>query len=301
MTVIHFLSDWELPLNTGKRFPTFMKKILIPVDFSEPSIEAFKFAVDLANKGAGSITVLHAIELPPLVYGASIDTPIYTYDLELLKELKASATTKFNKMVKQFGKGFKSVKFLIGEGFIFPVIRQQIQKKRFDLVVMGTHGSSGLKEFFVGSNTEKVVRFSKAPVLAVRKYIPVSSIKNIVYPTSLQVGQAEFIKRLKALQKFFKAKLHVLYLNTPFNFVRDNEVQKFVKQHELTNCTINIRHDRYEPDGIISFAKEIKADMLAMPTHARKGLAHFISGSVTEDVVNHIHCPIWTYTIKTGR
>jgi nucleotide-binding universal stress UspA family protein len=275
-----------------------MKNILVPIDFSEPSIEAFKFAIDLAKKSGGSITVLHAVELPPIVYGASIDIPIYTYDLELLNQLKASATVKYNKMVKQFGKGFKRVRFQIGEGFTFPVIRHYIQKKRFDLVVMGTQGASGLKEFFVGSNTEKVVRFSKAPVLAIRKYVPVSSIKNIVYPTSLQIGQAPFIKRLKELQKFFKARLHVLYLNTPFNFVRDNEVQQFVKQHRLTNCIIHIRHDRYEPDGIISFANEVKADILAMPTHARKGLAHFASGSVTEDVVNHIQCPIWTYAIK---
>lgn len=275
-----------------------MKKILVPVDFSQPSIEAFKFAVQISRKSKGSITVLHAIDLPVMVYGASLDMPVYTYDLGLLNDMKANATSRYRKMVRQFGGGIEKIKIIVDQGPVFPVIREYIRNKRFDLVVMGTQGASGFREFFIGSNTEKVVRFSKVPVLAIRKSVPLASIKNIVYPTSLEAGQTEFIKQLKSLQKFFNAKLQLLYLNTPFNFVRDSEVQAFVKQHKLTNCTINIRHDRYEPDGIIGFAKEAKADLLAMPTHARKGLAHLIGGSVTEDVVNHVDLPIWTYGFK---
>lgn len=275
-----------------------MKNILVPVDFSETSIEAFKFAINIGRKSGGKITVLHAVDLPVMTYGASIDMPVYTYDFGLLNDLKASALSRYQKMHSQFGGGFKDIKILIEQGPAFPVIRNSIRNKRYDLVVMGTHGASGLREFFVGSNTEKVVRFSKAPVFAIRKSIPTASIKNLVFPTSLETGQSDFIYHLKLIQRFFKARLHLLYLNTPFNFVRDNEVQSFVKQHKLTNCTINIRHDRYERDGILSFIKEIKADLLAMPTHARKGFAHLIYGSITEDVVNHVECPIWTYALK---
>lgn len=100
------------------------------------------------------------------------------------------------------------------------------------------------------------------------------------------------------LQEFFGAKLHILFLNTPFNFIRDNELKDYASRHNFTNFTLNLRQDRYEPDGIISFVQEIKADMLAMATHGRKGLSHFITGSITEDVVNHIECPVWTYALK---
>jgi nucleotide-binding universal stress UspA family protein len=276
-----------------------MKKILVPMDFSTPSLEAFQFALDLANKSGGSITVLNVINLPTSVYGPSIDMPVYLYDLEMLNDLKLSAKRRFDQVVKKYSKGFKRIKFVLEQGYTFPVIREHVANKKFDLVVMGTHGATGLREFFIGSNAEKVVRFSKAPVLVIRKAVPVSSIKNIVFPTFLQAGQSGFIKKLKILQKFFNARLHVLYLNTPLNFIRDNELKEFAKRYHLTNYTLNIRNDRYEPDGIISFAHEVKACMLAMPTHARKGLAHFVSGSVTEDVVNHIEYPIWTYALKT--
>jgi nucleotide-binding universal stress UspA family protein len=275
-----------------------MKKILVPCDFSEPAIEAFQFAVGLASQSGGKVIVLQVIDLPISTYGASIDVPIYTYSPSLLKDLEEIAKKNYKKMLAKLGKEFDNINFVTVHGPASPMIRDYIDERKIDLVVMGTHGATGAHEFFVGSNTEKIVRFSKAPVFAIRKAIPVSSIKNIVFPTSLELNQTEFIKKVKALQEFFDATLHVLFLNTPFNFIREAELKDYAKHYKLTNCTLNIRNERYEPDGIISFVKEMKADMLAMGTHKRKGLSHFINGSVTEDVVNHIECPVWTARIK---
>jgi hypothetical protein len=107
---------------------------------------------------------------------------------------------------------------------------------------------------------------------------------------------------VKALQNFFKAKIHIVWINTPTNFTRDTITQKrlnaFAKRFMLKEHTINIFNDPYEEAGVINFTKEINGDMIAMGTHGRKGLAHLMSGSVAEDVVNHVDCPIWTYAIK---
>jgi nucleotide-binding universal stress UspA family protein len=276
-----------------------MKKILVPCDFSEPAIEAFKFAVDIASRSDASIRVLKVISLPLMaVYTPSIDMPAYHYDPMLLKELEANAIKVFTAMRKKFGKGLSDIHFLVVPGTISSCIQDYIREKKVDLVVMGTHGATGLREFFVGSNTEKIVRFSNVPVFAIRKAVPLKSIKDIVFPTTLDLGQANYIKKLKKLQEFFKARLHILYLNSPYSFIRESDLKEYAKHFKFTNVTINIRNNRYEPDGIVSFVEEIKADMLAMATHGRKGLSHFISGSVTEDVVNHIGCPVWTYVIK---
>lgn len=274
-----------------------MKKILVPCDFSEPAVEAFRFASDIASKNDGLITVLKVIDIP-VVYDTAFGTPTYIDNSGLMSELQKDARKNFERLVKKYGKGYSNVKLSVIQGPTSVMIRDFIEEKKFSLVVMGTHGSSGLQEFFVGSNAEKIVRFSRVPVFAIRKAMPVSSIKNIVFPTSLHPDQSDFIKKLKLLQEFFGAKLHILFLNTPFNFIRDNELKDYASRHKFTNFTLNLRQDRYEPDGIISFAQEIKADMLAMATHGRKGLSHFIAGSITEDVVNHIECPVWTYALK---
>ncbi len=274
-----------------------MKKILVPCDFSSPAIEAFRFAIDIASKSEGSITVLKVIDIP-IVHDTAFGMPTYIDNSGLIAELRNDARKNFERLVKKYGKGYPDVKLSVIQGPTSVMIRDVIEEKKFSLVIMGTHGSSGLQEFFVGSNAEKIVRFSTVPVFVIRKTVPVSSIKNIVFPTSLQSDQSDFIKRLKVIQEFFGAKLHILFLNTPFNFIRDNELKEYATKHRFTNFTLNLRQDRYEPDGIISFSKEIKADMLAMPTHGRKGLSHFISGSITEEVVNHIECPVWTYSLK---
>jgi nucleotide-binding universal stress UspA family protein len=275
-----------------------MKKILVPCDFSGPAVEAFQFAIDLASQSGGKVTVLTVIDVPAVVYGASVDTIAYDFNPNLYKELEEAAKRNYDKMVKKSAKGFTGLSFAVIQGPTSSMINDFINKKGIDLVVMGTHGATGLKEFFVGSNTEKIVRFSKVPVFAIRKAIPVSSIKSIVFPTSLQPDQSDFIKKLKTLQEFFNATLHILFLNTPFRFIRDKDLRDYARQHKFTNYTLNIRNDRYEPDGIQFFVEEVKADMLVMATHGRKGLSHFLSGSVTEDVVNHVTCPVWTYALK---
>ena len=68
-----------------------MKKIVVPCDFSEPSLEAVKFAIDLATQSGGSVAVVKVIDLPILAYGASIDMPIYNFSPNLLKELEEEA------------------------------------------------------------------------------------------------------------------------------------------------------------------------------------------------------------------
>jgi nucleotide-binding universal stress UspA family protein len=273
-----------------------MKKILVPCDFSASAVEAFKFAVDIAIKSGGSIQVLKVIELPS--YSGPLGGQSYAFDVAFLKEIREDAEAKYLLMYKKFGKGYSNISFSAEHGRVSAMFHSQVEEIKYDLVVMGTHGASGLREFLIGSNTEKIVRSSPVPVFTIHRAVTLKSIKHMVFPTTLNLDQVDFVRKLKELQIFFDAKLHVLFINTPFNFIDDKELKKYAIKNTLTNFTLNIRHSHYERDGIMTFAKEIKADMLAMPTHGRRGLSHFFSGSVTEDVVNHVQCPIWTYSIK---
>jgi nucleotide-binding universal stress UspA family protein len=105
---------------------------------------------------------------------------------------------------------------------------------------------------------------------------------------------------IQELQKLFKAKLHLLYVNTPGRFSRslaiEQKMKEFVKHFQLKNVTLNIFNDIDEEEGIINFSSRLKNKIIAMSTHGRRGLNHLFSGSIAEDVVNHIECPIWTST-----
>jgi len=277
-----------------------MKKILVPCDFSQPAQQAYGFALDLAKKTDAEVYVLHVIEIPFMVDAYSVAVPIWL-NPELRKKIEDDAREKFNKMRTSHTRQH-DITFRVLEGSATYAILDFIEKEKIDLVVMGTRGSSGLDEIILGSNTEKIVRFSKVPVFAVRKAVNLSSIKNIVFPTNLALDETDFINKLKELQQLFEATLHIVTVNTPYNMrrakVTRTEIEEFARHYGIQNYTPNIRSEFTEEAGIIDFTDEIKADMVAMATHGRRGLAHLFSGSIAEHTVNHITCPIWTCTLR---
>jgi len=277
-----------------------MKRILVPCDFSDPAVQAFKFAVDIAKESRGEVILLNVVELP--VMHESVLMPTLSFEEAFIKDMKAHAEKNFAKMKDKWAKEGPKVTSFVEFGGATPTIRDFVKDNKIDLLVMGTHGASGLKEFFVGSNTEKIVRTSEVPVIAIKGQVKMSSIKNIVFPNTFGMEQEELTLKVKALQNFFKATLHVLYVNTPSSFRRDIEVKKemkaFAKRFMLKDYTLTIFNDYSEEEGLRNFVADTKADMVAMATHGRRGINHLMSGSIAEDVVNHLTCPIWTCKIS---
>lgn len=302
MIKISFVADgFQLRGDTGLillstiQMQSAMKKILVPCDFSQSSAEALKFAAQIAETEKSHIRLIHAIELPVL-YDSSLAV---AFEQDYMKDQRAAALKKLNKLAERWIKGAKTTSD-VQFGGIVGVIESEIESWGADLLVMGTHGASGIKEYTIGSNAEKVVRNSTVPVITVRK--AVKSIKNIVFPVRPEGDLEELTMRVKALQEYFNAKLHVLYVNTPVLFHRDSDIkpklEALAKRYMLKNYTLNIFNDIGEAEGIVNFTGGLKDSMVAMRTHGRKGITHLATGSVAEDVVNHIESPVWTFKIK---
>lgn len=273
-----------------------MKKILVPCDFSNPAIQAFRFACEIASVSKGEIFLLNVVELP--VIHSSLLVPVKAYENAFLKEIKSKANRNFDRLKEKWGKKIK-VQFSVEMGSVASTVLKSASKKKADLIVMGTHGSGGLREFAIGSNTEKIVRASKIPVVAVKKNLKVSEVRDVIFPTDLNLTNSKLMDQIKSLQGFLKAKLHILYINTPANFSNDlvtgKKLNEFAKTNRFKNYTVHIFNDVDEESGITDFALRFKNKIVAMPTHSRKGISHLMSGSIAEDIVNHLDCPIWTF------
>lgn len=280
-----------------------MKTILIPTDFSEEATNALDVAHALAEKSNASLKLLHIIEAPGAGHFntmgeiTTIDPMDNIYIVEMMENMK-----------KRMLKVVQSPKFQnieidheVTVGNPFNSIAKDIADLDVDLVVMGSKGSSGLEETLIGSNTEKVVRRSKCPVLTVKSKIDINTTKNIVFASDFKDTEANVINALKKFQKLFDAKIHLLKVNTPNNFSSDREtvprMEEFAQKYKLENATFNIYNDAVEEDGIIYFADYINADVIALATHGRSGFMHLLSGSIAEDVVNHAKRPVWTCRI----
>lgn len=277
-----------------------MKKILVPCDFSKPAIHAFRFALDIAARSKGSVHLIHVVELP--VLHDTLVVPVLNFKNQLFKEIKEEVGTKFSQIIEKYRTDEIKVIWNIELGTTSKLILDYIDAKAIDLVVIGSQGATGLRECFIGTNTEKVIRKSPVPVLILKKFYT-GAVKNIIFPNRLDtVDQEDLVMKVKALQDFFKAHLHVVWINTPLNFTSDvitsERLHAFAKRYMLKNYSVHIFNHPVEDDGIIQFTKMINGNMIAMGTHGRLGLAHLINGSVAEDVANHTENLMWTSKLR---
>jgi len=277
-----------------------MKNILVPCDFSKPAISAYRQALGVAAQSNGVVHLLHVIE-PPILNDTML-MPTLNFEEELMKEMKVKATGEFKDVIKENKLDHVKVSFDIQYGAVATTVKEYIKDHEIDLVIMGSTGASGFKEYFIGSNAERVVRQSSVPVLVVKEFYE-WPVKNIVFPNELDTEhQEDLIMKVKELQEFFKAKLHILYVNTASNFVVDTvirpQLQEFADRYMLKNYTINIFNHISIQEGAIDFTKMVEGDLIAIGTHGRKGINHLMKGSIAEDLVNHTDCMVWTYKLK---
>ena len=274
-----------------------MKRILIPCDFSAPAQEALKFAIAIARQSEGEVHVLYVIDVPFLR-----DNPIMGYgnalNLEFMDDIERKAKEQFEALKKSVVPANLTVSFKVDISPLVMSIENYIADKEIDLVVMGAHLATNS---IWGTNSAKVVRHSPVPVITIREN-PHKQIEDIVIP----IGPIEYHRalenKLKELQEFFDAKLHFLWVNTPLIFKTDaeskKEMQHYAQASKFENYTLNVRSDYSIESGIFRFAKEKNAGMIAMGTHAWKGLVRSLTLHTTEEVVNHAGLPIWTFDMN---
>jgi nucleotide-binding universal stress UspA family protein len=141
------------------------KKILIPVDFSPHSAEATRVGVDLAKRFGASLTLAHVYD--PLAYAVP-DGFVLLPPPELEKLFDAFRTQLASSERLALDAGAPRVETKLLQGFVAGQIAEFASRGEFDLIVMGTHGRTGMQHLFLGSVAERVVRLATCPVLTVK-------------------------------------------------------------------------------------------------------------------------------------
>jgi nucleotide-binding universal stress UspA family protein len=143
-----------------------MKKILVPCDFSKPAINAYRFALNIASRSRGAIHLIYVVELP--VLHDTMLMPVLSVEQDYVDDVKMKAEKNFKKLVEKHKRAGVKVKTQVVFGPVSQRIIDYVKTKNMDLIIMGSHGASGVKEFFVGSNAEKIVRTSSVPVFVLK-------------------------------------------------------------------------------------------------------------------------------------
>ncbi|WP_367772201.1 universal stress protein [Flavobacterium sp. WC2421] len=274
-----------------------MKRILVPIDFSAHSENALKVAAQIAKKNNSEIHLLHMLEIPTQMNDAITGA---TGIPEVMLFIKKANETLQKFKEKNYLNGIQVTEQVKFER-AFEGILSYNKKNNPDLIVMGSHGVSGIEEILVGSNTEKVVRLSDTPVLVIKKSIPEFKSADFVFASDFSKEIKKPFKKMIEFTNLFDANLHLVMICTPNSFktteLSEKIMNDFLAEFDIKNYSTHIYNDVNIEKGILNFSRKIDADLIGLCTHGRTGLSHFFSGSVSEDLVNHAIKPVITFKI----
>jgi nucleotide-binding universal stress UspA family protein len=275
-----------------------MKKILVPIDFSTRSEYALKVGATLAKRHDVGLVVLHMLGLSPAILTKDDSQEA----MEAMYYMKL-AEKRFNEFLdRDYLKGIK-IESTVQNYKLFHEIDDVAKEFGCDLIVMGSHGTSGFKEVFVGSNTERVVRSSEIPVLVIKHEEENFRAETVVFANNFDKKSVRAFLKAK---KFFDAtstQMKLVYINTPGDGFRSSQEMEERVMEFLYEANVSDQYDLNDvayynaysiEEGIFAYSNKIHADLICIPTHGRQGLAHFFSGSISEDLVNHSELPVLT-------
>lgn len=274
-----------------------MKKILVPTDFSEYALNAAKLAATIAKKFDARIYFLHIVNMPQYETGIipGQSSQDVAEGLFILKKVKKD----FQELVNQdFLKGVNYATAIQYDG-VYESVVSQAKEHEIDLIVMGTHGSSGyINDFFIGSNTDKIVRLSDTPVLTTREEIQNPNFDNIVFASDFGEGIGKSFRRIADIANQLNSHVELVRIITHDDFYFSgpmlDSMESFAKKHGLSNYNCHVYAAENVQHGINEFAQRKNASLITTITHGKRGLARLFNGSITSDIIKSSPLPILT-------
>ncbi|WP_138434356.1 universal stress protein [Winogradskyella algicola] len=276
-----------------------MKKIIIPVDFSQHSEYALETGAALAKQHNAELIVMHMLELSESIFSTSGSEKNEETAFMLMVTNK-----EFEKFLDKPYLEDISVTPVIKHHKVLKEVSDVASHEKADLIIMGSRGHSDHDGVFTGSNTEKVVRYSDTPVLVVKSKPSSVNFKNVVLSCDFNEESIAAVKNALETLNELSEKVTLLHINLPnLSFLSTDEinekVEDFLKLSKLDtkNFDIAFASDHMVEDGVLNYAKREGADAVSIITHGRTGLSHFFGGSISEDLVNHSKLPVITFKL----
>jgi len=275
-----------------------MKKILVPTDFSDCAQNATDTAIEIAKRYGAQLHFYHFVSVP--IDWVHLDFAQNTIYPDVTEEV-ARVKKELRKLVKYAeGHGLEAVEFMDFDNST-EAVTSYAKKNGISMIIMGSHGAKGVKEFFIGSNAQMVVRNAEIPVLIVKEKLEKFEIPNILFVSDFDEEMIKPFMNVVAFAESMNAKIHLLYINTPSEFERSwvvkQKMEGFVALASQNLEGVEVINSYTFEEGIEKYCEMNVTGLLAIATHHRKGLSRAFLGSLTETVVNHVNVPVVSFPI----
>jgi len=265
-----------------------MMRILVPVDFSETSVLALAYAIEIAKSFDSTLLILNTYEMHQGAVAV----------VNMSEVLHKTAHKNMDDLLKKIAVHAHDlpIETLITQGYASRTIVDTAEENSIDLIVMGTTGASGLKEFFLGSTASAVIAQTKRPVLVIPEKCQPEGFENIVFAVGNdKITSPAEVEPLLWFVREFACNLDVIHFGT------EDENPEEVSENltfldELSSYCVTYaygggKEQRIEQQ-IQKFAHEKDADLICMIRQNKTFLQRLFNGSATEKQVFHSEIPL---------
>ena len=268
------------------------KKIVVGVDFSDCSMNALEHAVIIARKARAGIIMVWANHL-------DYSKEIFSVEPDHIRtEVQERFTKLVDKYSPQLAEGTE-IDFRMEKGKVYKVICQVAQEENAFLLVVGTHGSSGFEEFWIGSNANRIVSASKLPIITIRAGVDSNkNLKTIVMPLDSTKITRQKLPITALLAKYFDAEIHILGVYTSTvdniryrikNYVAQSET--YLKENNIQYRTVFLDANNIT-DTVLDYAQKVNANLISIMTEQETTTANLWIGPYAAQMVNHSPIPV---------
>lgn len=274
-----------------------MKTFLVAIDFSRNAEHALEYALMFAKKLNAGIYLLWVDNT------VSDESVIDTIEGDLRREKKSYMSELIAKYEPQL-KGNK-IKVLFKKGKVYQEVNKAARQIDADLIFVGTHGVSGFEQYWVGSNTYRIVTQAPCPVVSIRSDFKIEdTVKKILLPIDSSLETKQKLPFACQIALMFKAVIHLLVVyNTPLNVIR-KRIDKIAEEAEkcMVEGDVNYVLERLEADNVASsilkYAESLNVDLITIMTDQGTTTANKFLGPYSQQLINNSPIPIMSLRAK---
>lgn len=275
-----------------------VKNIFIPTDFSDCANYAVDAGLKYAQQFGATLHLYHWLEMP---VNWSAMTAAERAQFPGIENYLTITTARFEEIVTA-NKNVTIIYSITG-GKFDQVVKEYQREYPIDLIIMGSHGASGMNEFFLGSITQRAVRLVHCPVLILKSPLLNPDFNKVIYASKFNKEDLESFLQFKELVKHFVPEIHLVALQSIRFFtiptiVYADAMEEFARLAKPLTCVIH-QNKKFNTDRELRrFSQEIEADLIAISNHDRQPVLRLIMGSMVEYLVNHATIPVLSIDYK---
>lgn len=285
-----------------------LKHILVTTDFSEYSRMALKQAIAVARLHGADLTILHLMPPEPIIYSA-LEADSYSSEAD-----RDRLFPQIEKIEEEEGISSVAHQFLLERGPLDEVLERVVRDRQISMLMLGTHGRTGLRKVFLGSVAEEIFRMASCPVMTIGPEIPAQLLRHgkfnsVLFATDFSSGSQHALPYAIGFAQESQARLtmlHVLEEQSVTAMYMHDELMKAARQRmldmipwpALLASTEFELVTGYPVESILRVAREHNADLIVLGVHKSSGMGARASAhlpwTIAHSVVCHAKCPVLT-------